>query len=626
MARRKHNFKQDLQLYKRLLCYVLPYKLTFALSLFGFILFAAMDVLAADLMQYLVDSMGGTSGAAMPPGAGAASAAGEQAKTGIIAGLLNHFFDIDPNNADQARIVIPLTIIVLALIRGIGAYIGNFYIKAVGHKVVYDLRNEIFHKMVNLPTAYIMARSSGSLISRITYSVGQITGAVTSALTVIFREGFAVIFLLSYLIYINWQLTLTFLLVAPFIALIVNQVSKRFRRLSRRMQTTMGDVTHSVSEMVNGNRDMRIYGAQQSESDRFERVNKRTLTQQLKISSTDAAFSPTIQILLSMAISLLVWLGLSPSIVESMSPGLFVSYLVAAGVLGKPLRQLTSVVNIVQKALAAADEIFTLLDEPVEEEFGDIELQSVAGNIRFEHVNFTYPATSEQTLSDVNFEVKAGEMVALVGSSGGGKSTIAGLIPRFFNADSGNIYLDDVPISQIKLANLRKHISFVSQNVVLMNDSVRNNIAYGELATATDDEIRRAAEMANADEFINKLENGYDTYIGDNGVRLSGGQRQRIAIARAILKNAPILILDEATSALDNESERLIQAALQRIAGNCTMIVIAHRLSTIEQADRIVVVDRGRVLEEGNHQQLLARGGRYAELHRQHSESGMVEG
>lgn len=608
---RKTTLKEDAQLYRRLLMYVLPYRWIFALSLLGFILFAAMDVLAADVMQYLIDSMGGTS----PVGN----------KTGIVSGLLNRFMQVNPDDLSQARVIVPITIIILAVLRGLGAFIGNYCMKSVGSRVVFDLRQLMFEKMMHLPTAYILSHSSGSLVSRITYSVSQITSAVTNALTVVFREGMTVIFLFGYLIYINWQLTLTFVVVAPFIGLIVSGVSKRFRRLSRKMQVTMGDVTHVVSEAVNGNRDMRIYGAQSSETDRFRQINQRTLTQQLKMQSADAAFSPVVQILLSVAVSMLVWLGLSPDIIEGMSPGLFVSYLVAAGVVGKPLRQLTSVINSIQKALAAAEQIFATLDEPAEQDNGSTELASADGRIRFEHVVFRYPGALDDTLRDISFTVNAGEMVALVGASGGGKSTIASLIPRFFNTTSGDIYVDDVPVSQLTLASLRKQIAFVSQNVVLMNDTVRNNIAYGELSEASDEQIMEAAKLANAHEFIEKMENGYHTLIGDNGLRLSGGQRQRLAIARAILKNAPILIMDEATSALDNESERLIQSAIQNIAGHTTCIVIAHRLTTIERADRILVVDQGQIVEQGSHQQLLAQNGRYAQLHHQYQEQSVAQ-
>ncbi len=610
----KHTkFKDDVLLYKRLLSYAWPYRGLFALSIIGFMLYAALDVLAADLMQYLIDSMGGT------------PLMHTEQKTGLITTFLRTYLDIDTNDSAQARIAIPLLLVFLATMRGVGALVGNYYIKYIGSRVVYDLRQLMFRQMMHLPTAYILSHSSGNLISRITYSVSQITTAVTNAVAVLFREGLTVIFLFSYLVYINWKLTLTFLIVAPLIAFIVRTVSQRFRRLSKKLQTSMGDVTHVVSEAVTGNRDMRIYGAQESEVERFGRVNQKTLKQQLKIAIADAAFSPVIQILLSTAIAILVWLGLNPSIIESMSPGLFVSYLIAAGVIGKPLRQLTDVINTIQKALAAAEEVFGTLDEPAEVETGTKTVDRVKGDIRFDDVSFRYPKAKDDALKNINFTAKAGQMVALVGASGGGKSTLANLIPRFFEVDAGTIYIDDLPITELTLKSLRKQIAFVSQNVVLMNDTVRNNIAYGELVSCSDEEIQKAAELANAHDFISQMDEGYNTLIGDNGLMLSGGQRQRLAIARAILKNAPILIMDEATSALDNESERLIQAAMQNIAGSCTHIVIAHRLSTIERADLILVIDQGRIVERGNHQELLAQQGRYAQLHDQYREQDMAK-
>lgn len=606
---KKTSFKEDFLLYKRLVSYVIPYRWVFALSLLGFMLYAALDVLAADLMQYLIDSMGGT------------PIVSTERKTGIVTTIMQQYLNIDTNDSEISRIAVPALLIFLALMRGIGSLIGNYYMKYVGSRIVFDLRQLMFEQMMHLPASYILARSSGSLINRITYSVSQITSAVTSALTTVFREGLTVIFLFSYLIYINWRLTLTFLVVAPLIGFIVSKVSRRFRRLSKRLQDSMGDVTHVVSEAVTGNRDMRIYGAQASETERFRQVNHQTLRQQLKIAIADAAFSPVIQILLSTAIATLVWLGMNPKIISTMSPGLFVSYLVAAGVLGKPLRQLTEVINTIQKALAAAEEVFSTLDEKPEVETGAREIERAKGNIRFDNVVFRYPEATEDTIRGVSFTAKAGEMIALVGASGGGKSTIASLIPRFFDINSGEIYIDDIPMSELTLASLRKQIAFVSQNVVLMNDTVRKNIAYGELASCTDEQIIAAAKLANAHEFIVAMDNGYDTIIGDNGLRLSGGQRQRIAIARAILKNAPILIMDEATSALDNESERLIQSAMNNITGQCTSIVIAHRLSTIERADKILVIDKGEIVERGTHQELLALEGKYAVLHHQYQEN-----
>jgi subfamily B ATP-binding cassette protein MsbA len=598
-------------MYKRLLRFVKPYRGAFSLSIFGFILFSAMDVLAADLMQYLIDSIGGN--------------VADGKKTGVISSFLQQFALFDMHSTDQARWIAPGIIVLLAFIRGTGSYIGNYFIRYVGNRVVFDLRQILFQQMVHLPIGYITSKNSGSLISRIIYNVSQVSGSVTTALTTYFREGLTVIFLFVYLIYINWQLTLTFIAIAPVVALVVNYVSRRFRKISHQMQHSMGDITHVISEAVNGNREVRIYGAQEAEVDRFYNVSKLNLKQQMKMAVINAAFSPVVQMFLTFALAVLVWLGLDADVISSMSSGLFVSYLIAAGAIGKPIRQLTSVVSTIQQGLAASEDIFAQFDEPLEKETGDKELQTVKGALRFESVQFTYPGQEQPTLKGVSFDVKPGQMVALVGASGGGKTTMAGLIPRFFNVDSGAIYLDDVPISSLSLSNLRKHIALVSQNVVLMNDTLQNNIAYGELKDKSLDEVRAAAKLANADGFIMAMDEGYQTIIGDNGLRLSGGQRQRIAIARAVLKDAPILILDEATSALDNESEKLIQAALYDAARNRTTIVIAHRLTTIEHADKILVVDAGCIVEEGTHQELLAKNGRYAELHRSNKAQGVVE-
>lgn len=611
MPKHKIVISSDWQTYKRLLKFVKPYTSAFVLSLFGFILFAAMDVLAADLMQYLIDSIGGN--------------LTSEKKTGIISSVLKQFVFIDMNNTEQARIIAPAMIILLASIRGVGSYIGNYYIRYVGNLVVFDLRQMLFEQMVRLPISYITSKNSGSLISRIIYNVSQVSGSVTTALTTYFREGLTAIFLFAYLIYINWQLTLTFILIAPLVAGVVGLVSKRFRRLSHNMQHSMGDITHVISEAVNGNREVRIYGAQDAEVKRFFSVSKSNLKQQMKMAVTNAAFTPVIQMLLTFALAVLIWLGLDADVISSMSSGLFVSYLIAAGAIGKPIRQVTSVVSTIQQGLAASEDIFTQFDEPLEQETGDVELPEVKGSIRFDNVYFTYPDQEEPTIKGISFEAAAGQMIALVGASGGGKTTLAGLIPRFFTCDSGNIYIDDVAIASLKLANLRKHIALVSQNVVLMNDTIQNNIAYGELKLKTLDEVRAAARLANADGFIQAMEQGYQTLIGDNGTRMSGGQRQRIAIARAVLKDAPILILDEATSALDNESEKLIQAALYDAARNRTTIVIAHRLSTIEQADKILVIDGGCIVEQGTHEELLAKNGRYADLHRTSKATGVVE-
>ena len=592
----------DWQLYKRLLSYVWPLRWAFVISFLGFMLFAAMDVLAVDLLQYLIDALGG--GSSLP----------QQEKTGITSKILSVLIDFRPNDLSQVQIVIPILMISVSLIRAIGNFTGNFFIKYVGNKIVNQLRLELFQHLVQLPMAYISSKSSGELVSRITFNVEQVTGAVTNALTTIFREGMIVTFLLSYLIWINHKLMFTFLVVAPIIGLIVNVVSKRFRRISTRIQSSMGDITHVVTEAVNGSQDMRIYGGQQVDYQRFETVSNYTLKQRLKMAITDSAFSPTIQVLLTCAISLLIYVGINSNSIKSMSPGLFITFLVAAGAIGKPMKQLSSVMGVVQKALAAAEDIFTQLDSPKEPELGKDVLNNVKGCISFENVTFSYPGQTNKTLDKISFTAKAGEMIALVGASGGGKSTLAGLIPRFYNIDEGQISIDDVDINSLALQSLRQQIALVSQNVVLMNGSIKDNIAYGEMNTASEADIIRAAKLANAHDFIEKLDNGYDTLIGDNGNLLSGGQRQRLAIARAILKDAPILIMDEATSALDNESEKLIQRALQDVTKGRTTIVIAHRLSTIERADKILVLDKGQIIEQGNHAELLALNGRYAQL------------
>jgi len=594
--------QSDIQLYKRLLGYAWPFKRFFFISFFGFLLYAMADMLLADMMQYMIDSLGENINV--------------EKRNGIIVTFLHEVMVFDVTNTQKAQILIPCMILAFSFMRAIGAFLGNFFIKYVGNNVVYGLRQDVFQKLVELPVSDIENQSGGSLVSRVIFNVSQVTGAVTSAITTIFRDGLTIIVLLTYLIYINWKLTLTFLLVAPIIAAIVGYVSKRFRRLSRRLQNSMGDVTHVVSETINGTRDLRIYGAQGSEVARFEQVSKNTLKQQIKMALTEAAFSPTIQMFMAVSIAILVYLGLQPAVIQSMSAGLFITFLGAAGALAKPLRQLTNVLNVVQKALAAAQDIFHQLDLVAEETTGQKQSfkQAVKGDVSFNQVGFRYSEDSPDVLSDINLTVEAGQLIGLVGGSGGGKSTLMSLLPRFYNQSEGRITIDGVDTQTLSLSELRQQIALVSQHVVLMNDTVFNNIAYGEMRSYPREKVIEAAKLANAHEFIEKMEQGYDTEIGDNGVRLSGGQRQRLAIARAILKQAPILILDEATSALDNDSERLIQQAMKTVAKGRTTFVIAHRLSTIEKADCIYVMDHGRIVESGTHQSLVAQQGKYFAL------------
>ncbi|MGB0450021.1 MAG: ATP-binding cassette domain-containing protein, partial [Porticoccaceae bacterium] len=398
-------------------------------------------------------------------------------------------------------------------------------------------------------------------------------------------------------------------------------VSKRFRLISTRIQSAMGDVTHVTQEVVNGYQEVRMFGATGNERERMTLASHSNRRQNMKMALTEGVSNPLVMLLVSLAFGGITGFMLSPSILETMSTGSFITFLVASGMLIKPIRQLTEVNSDIQKGIAAAQSIFEIIDAEPEKDNGSIELDSVQGAFEFKDINFRYSAEGRMILQDINFSVKPGETIALVGSSGSGKTTLVSLIARFYNHGEGSILLDDVDVNQFTLQNLRSHIAQVSQNVTLFNDSILNNIAYGELSNRSLAEVKAAAAIAHADAFIEQLPDGYQTHIGDDGVMLSGGQRQRIAIARAVLKNAPVLILDEATSALDTDSERYIQAALEELMKSRTTFVIAHRLSTVEKADRILVMEKGRIVEQGSHQELLDQSGRYSQLyHNQFSE------
>ncbi len=590
----------DWQLYTRLMSYMWPYLGAFLLSVVGFMLYAAMQVLLADILQFIVDAFGD----------------GDNITAGLVSGWMHQMMEMQGSSNYQASIMIPVAIVIIAFFRGVGFFIGHFGIAHVGRNTIHDLRCAVFEHMLRLPTIFYDSNTSGYLVSRITFNVEQVTGAVTKAFTIIIREGIIVLFLLAYLFYINWQLSLVFLAVTPVIALIVTFVSRRFRRISRRIQDSMGDVTHVSSEAINGNRVMRIFGGEAYESNRFFKASEYNRRQSIKMAATAASSTPVIQFLVSLALCALVALGLQPEVKTSLTPGEFVAFLTAAGLLAKPIRQLSGVLNIIQKGLAAAENIFFQMDEPSEVDDGATAIERVKGQVEFKSVNFQYRDDQSLVLKDISFSVAAGQTIALVGSSGGGKSTLVSLIPRFYNQVDGQIKIDGVDIHDYSLRDLRQQIALVSQQVVLFNDTILNNIAYGDLQNSDPEAIKRAAKIAHATEFINEQSAGMDTLVGDNGVNLSGGQRQRIAIARAILKDAPILILDEATSALDNESERYIQDALEKIMQGRTTFVIAHRLSTVEKADTILVVEDGQIVESGNHSELLDRDGRYAQLYR----------
>ena len=526
----------------------IPY---FLISFFGFVLFAAAQVGAAEWLRRIVD------------------------------------FIENPNKTVQT--ILPLALIAIALIRGIGFYLSNFFMAFISNKLIHNLRVDLFKSLISMPVSFYDKSSSGHLLSRITFNVMQVSSAVTDAVKIIIREGLIVIGLLGYLIYLNWKLTLVLIIAAPLIGFIVSIAGKRLRRLSKKIQSAMGDVTHVSSESINAHKELKIFGNENLEIDKFNEASDANRIQNLKLESTNSIASPLIQLIISLALALITWFALDPSVITSMSSGTFIAFFGSAGMLAKPIRQLSSTNVMFQKGIAAAEDIFKQIDETPEKDDGSKIIKNSEGKIKFDNVSLKYPSSEEYSLKNINFELQKGSNLAIVGSSGAGKSSIINLIPRFYDATEGGISIDGTRIEELSLESLRDQISYVGQEITLFNDTIFNNIFYGDIDTSEED-VYEAAKKANAHQFIESFPDGYKTVIGDNGTLLSGGQKQRIAIARAILKNSPFLILDEATSALDSESERLITDAIANLKEGKTTITIAHRLSTVEQADEILVL------------------------------------
>jgi subfamily B ATP-binding cassette protein MsbA len=510
----------------------------------------------------------------------------------------------------------PIWIVGIFAVRGIGTFISSYGISYVGRNVVQAMQSDVFGAYLRLPAAFFGNEPSGQQISRITYTSEQVASASTDALKVVVTEGVTVIGMLYVMLTNSAYLSLTLLMMAPGIALVATTVSRRYRQISRRIQGSMGTVTSAVDESVNAHREVRVYGGQQHEAARFADVSHRARRLNMKIATTAASSSTAIQTVAALALALLVYLATRPQVIDGISPGVFVTVLTAMGAMMPSLKRLANVQGTIQRGLSAAEDLFEVIDLPPERDSGRLALDRTRGDLRFEGIRLQYPRSETEALRGVDLHCAPGTVTALVGRSGSGKSTLVSLLPRFQEPGAGRIVLDGQDYRDYTLASLRRQIGWVGQSVVLFDGTVAQNIAYGELAGASEADIVAAAEAANAMEFIRRMPEGIHSPIGQGGGMLSGGQRQRLAIARAILKNAPILVLDEATSALDTESERLIQQALQRLMRDRTTLVIAHRLSTVEHADQIAVMDQGRIVERGTHAQLIALGGQYAALHR----------
>ena len=592
----------SLQTYRRLLGYLGPVTTAFLISMVGFILYALTQAAFAGLMQYLPAAFDGVAPAGL-----------DKAATG----LKDWEQALGLDEPENVRNFLPVALIVIVTLRGVGSYLGGYYITYVARHVVNRLRVDVFAHINRLPAGYLAQRNSAELLSLITFNIEQVAAAASTSIKIIVREGMTVIALLGYIFYLNWKLSLLFLVLAPAIGAIIGLTSRQFRKYSRRIQDSMGDITRVAAEAIRGFAVVRGYGGTDAETARFTDRSAYALKQDLKLARVNEISTPIIQWLTFSALAGLFWFGLDPALRGDMDAGTFLAYITAASLVAKPLRQLTQVNARIQRGIAAAESVFVILDEAPERATGELPTRPLRGAFELQNLHFRYPGAARDALADISLQVQAGETLALVGRSGSGKTTLASLLATLLPAPPGQLLLDGQAMESLQLAALRRDIAYVSQHTTLFAATVRENIAYGDLAGADDERIRAALDQANALGFIDALPQGLDTVLREEGDDFSGGQRQRLSLARAFLKDAPVLILDEATSAQDAESEGLIQQALARILEHRTAVIIAHRLSTVEQANRIAVLDDGRLVELGSHEELLERRGLYAQLYQQ---------
>jgi len=572
------------QYYRRLLTLAFVHWKIFAVSIVGMILVAGTDTALAAYMKPLMDD-----------------------------GFVNR----DLETIRQ----LPLILVGIFIVRVFAIFISMFCISWVGRKVITVLRESMFSKLLLLPKDFYDNATSGEIISKFTFDVEQVANASTKAITIIVRDTFTVIGILAWMFYLSTSLTLVLLTTGPLIAILISLVTKKFRKLSKRIQSSIGDVSRIVEESIKAQIVVKVFGGRDYEESQFEKINEQNRRQNMRMIATQALSTPIIRLIVGIGLAVIIYLVTKDESMSIVTPGTFASYMVSLTFLFGPVKRLADVNVDLQRGIAAAESVFKLIDLENEQDNGTYTTEHVKGDIKFNHVGFHYSSAKEPALVDIDLDIKAGETIAFVGRSGSGKSTLLNLLPRLYDVSEGSITLDGRDIRDFKLENLRSHIAFVGQDVVLFNDTVAHNIAYGTMRDADINQLEQAAKSAYADDFISELKHGYQTIVGERGLMLSGGQRQRIAIARALLANAPVLILDEATSALDTESERFIQSSLEQLMENRTTLVIAHRLSTVENADKIVVLDVGKIVETGSHQQLLDKNGHYAALHQMQFEN-----